>query len=263
MKSLIQKVLNKIGWEIVRIETKIPRALFDTLVHAYEHEISGQRSFIRNKPRRHNLIGNLIGTSAPEAFFIIDSISRTNHLGGQVCEFGVAQGRTSALIANELLGTGRVLHLFDSFTGLPAPSMEDELIDDIFNLGNMASYEGLMSVPSKEVINILEGLEIPKSAYVIHEGFIRNTLQDSIHLPERVTFAYIDFDFYEGILDALKFVESNSVIKTEVIVDDYNFFSSGSKKAVDYFIASTTNTSWVCTVSEDVNGHFVTLVRTR
>jgi O-methyltransferase len=261
MKSLIQKLLNKIGWEIVRLEAKIPRELFDSLVHAYEHEISKSRSIIRNKPRRHNLIGKLIGTSAPEAFFIIESISRTNHLGGQVCEFGVAQGRTSALIANELLETGRVLHLFDSFAGLPAPSVEDELIDDIFNLGTMASYEGLMSVPRKQVMETLEGLEIPESSYVIHEGFIKNTLQNSTHLPEKVTFAYIDFDFYEGILDALIFVESKSIIDTEIIVDDYNFFSSGSKKAVDYFVESRTHTSWSCTVSNIVNGHFATLVR--
>ena len=261
MKSLIQKLLKKIGWEIVRLDAKIPRELFDSLVHAYEHEISGTRSFILNKPRRYNLIGNLIGTSAPEAFFIIESISRTNHLGGQVCEFGVAQGRTSALIANELLETGRVLHLFDSFTGLPAPSVEDELIDDIFNLGTMASYEGLMSVPRKEVIETLERLEIPESSYVIHEGFIKNTLQNSTRLPEKVTFAYIDFDFYEGILDALIFVENKSIIGTEVIVDDYNFFSSGSKKAADYFVESRTHTSWSCTVSNIINGHFATLVR--
>ena len=134
MKSLIQKSLNRIGWEIVRLGSKVPRDLFDSITTAYEYEISKSRVSIHQKSRRTLLLGELVGTSPPEAYFIIESVARTNNLGGDVCEFGVAQGRTSALLANELLGTGRVLHLFDSFSGLPAPSNNDKLLDDIFRL---------------------------------------------------------------------------------------------------------------------------------
>ena len=261
MKSLIQKALNRIGWEIVRLGSKVPRDLFDSVTSAYEYEISQTRTSIQQKSRRTLLLGDLIGTSPPEAYFIIESVSRTNRLGGDVCEFGVAQGRTSALIANELLGTGRVLHLFDSFSGLPAPSNNDKLIDDIFSLGTLEAYEGLMSFPPKAVESILNRLEIPRSSYVIHPGFIKDSLKNSKSLPNRVTFAYIDFDFYDGILDALKFVDKTSSIGTEIIVDDYDYFSSGAKLAVEHFLDGAGLGTWKCQVADRVHGYFATLLR--
>jgi hypothetical protein len=261
MKSLIQKSLNRIGWEIVRLGSKVPRDLFDSITTAYEYEISKSRVSIQQKSRRTLLLGELVGTSPPEAFFIIESVARTNNLGGDVCEFGVAQGRTSALLANELLGTGRVLHLFDSFSGLPAPSNNDKLIDDIFSLGSLDAYEGLMSFPPKAVEKILDRLEIPRSSYVIHPGFIADSLKRSKSLPNRVTFAYIDFDFYDGIFDALTFVDKTSSIGTEIIVDDYDYFSSGAKLAVEHFLDAATLGKWKCEVADRVYGHFATLIR--
>jgi len=261
MKSLIQKVLNRIGWEIVRLGSKVPRDLFDSITSAYEYEISQTRTSIQQKSRRTLLLGDLIGTSPPEAYFIIESVARTNRLGGDVCEFGVAQGRTSALLANELLGTGRVLHLFDSFSGLPAPSNSDELIDDIFGLGTLEAYEGLMSFPPKAVESILNRLEIPRSSYVIHPGFIKDSLKNSKSLPNRITFAYIDFDFYDGILDALTFVDKTSSVGTEIIVDDYDYFSSGAKLAVEHFLDGAGLGTWKCQVADRVYGYFATLLR--
>ena len=123
MKFLIQKILNFLGWEITRLGAKIPRETFDSLVKAYEYEVTKTRPIIGSQPRRHRILGDLMGTSPSEAYFIVESLARTQHLGGDVCEFGVAQGRTSALIANELLAKNRKLHLFDSFSGLPAPSV--------------------------------------------------------------------------------------------------------------------------------------------
>lgn len=261
MKSLIQKALNRIGWEIIRLGTKVPRDLFESIATAYEYEISKTRTDIQHKQRRTLLLGDLIGTSPAEAYFIIESIARTNKLGGDVCEFGVAQGRTSALLANELLGTGRVLHLFDSFSGLPAPSKNDDLIDDIFNLGSLAAYEGLMSFPPEAVTNILDRLEIPRASYVIHAGFIADSLKVSKSLPTKVSFAYVDFDFYDGILDALSFVDKTSLIGTEIIVDDYDYFSSGARLAVENFIDSKNCGIWKCQVAERVHGYFATLLR--
>ena len=125
----------------------------------------------------------------------------------------------------------------------------------------MSAYEGLMKVPAREVTRVMDALGIPKDAVVIHAGFIEQTLQNSSQLPKTVTFAYIDFDFYDGISAALSFVDTASVVGTEVIVDDYNFFSSGAKMAVDNFLQTTKTNSWTCYVADQVNGHFVILKR--
>ena len=50
-------------------------------------------------------------------------------------------------------------------------------------------------------------------------------------------FAYVDFDFYEPILTALRFLRPRMPAGGTVVVDDYGFFSAGAKTAVDEFIA--------------------------
>ena len=80
------------------------------------------------------LIFELIGTSPIEGLNILDSLKKTSILEGDVCEFGVAQGKTSKLIASFLKKNNKKLYLFDSFSGLPKPSAEDQLKDDIFKL---------------------------------------------------------------------------------------------------------------------------------
>src|ERR1700704_3675287 len=89
------------------------------------------------KPGREAYLADLLGTSVSEAIYILESLHAGLKVGGDICEFGVAQGATSKLLASELLDSDRHLFLFDSFEGLPPPSPEDVLIDDIFELGSM------------------------------------------------------------------------------------------------------------------------------
>ena len=83
-----------------------------------------------------------IGTNLVEALFLLNELSQAMHLDGDVCEFGIAQGATSALIGNEIRNTSKALWLFDSFEGLPRPTEKDKLIDDIFSLGSIEKYQG-------------------------------------------------------------------------------------------------------------------------
>jgi len=77
------------------------------------------------------------GVTIAQAIYLIDLLRETSNLKGAVLEMGVAQGFTSQLIAVEILEQTRDMWLFDSFKGLPAPTAEDELIDDIFSLGDI------------------------------------------------------------------------------------------------------------------------------
>ena len=90
------------------------------------------------------------------------------------------------------------LFLFDSFEGLPKPSKEDGLKDDIFNLGDMSRYEGTMKCHRQECMGRLQmhNLHLNGNIKVV-PGFVENTLQ---HSPDKVCFAFIDFDFYEPIV---------------------------------------------------------------
>jgi len=126
------------------------------------------------------------------------------------------------------------LWLFDSFKGLGKPSENDQLINDIFNLGSIDKYEDTMACSVDEVQSRLNAISFPSSRVRIIEGFIEDTIEYA-NMPEKVCFAYVDFDFYTPISIALKFLNERLVMGGVIVVDDCGFFASGAKTAVDEF----------------------------
>lgn len=208
--------------------------------------------------RRQFLINRLIGTQPAEAWAIIRAMQETCHLPGDVCEFGVAQGATSALMASELLEQPGALHLFDSFQGLPAPTAKDELLHDIFGLKTMGAYAGTMACGVDQVLARLAIVGFPPERVVVHAGFLAETLVE--HYPLMVRFAYVDVDLYESTRLALDFLLCHVVDGGIALVDDYGFFSSGAKTAVDEAAARG---GWELRLSDPESLHFCTLTRKR
>jgi len=103
------------------------------------------------------------------------------------------------------------------------------------NLGSVESYEGEMSFSIESVSNKLKDINFPISRTKIIPGWIEETIKGP-NIPKKVCFAYVDFDFYEPTLEALKFLDFVLTINGFIVVDDYEFFSAGAKAAVDEFI---------------------------
>lgn len=185
---------------------------------------------------RTDLLARLLGTGISEAMYVLAELHAALADPGDVCEFGVAQGATSALLANEIRGTAKALWLYDSFAGLPKPSPQDQLKDDIFNLGSIERYEGEMRCDSGEVEARLAQTGFPRERYHVCPGFVETTLRDGIG-PEQVCFAYVDFDFYAPIAHTLAYLDRHLSPRGRIVVDDYDFFSTGAKTAVDEFMA--------------------------
>src|SRR5258705_1691562 len=186
--------------------------------------------------RRAGLLHDLIGTTIGEAIYIIQNLHEGLRVPGDVCEFGVAQGATSRLLASEIMSTDRNLWLFDSFEGLPAPGPQDKLINDIFSLGSMDKYKGTMASPEAEVRAKLDSIGFPPARTKVKKGWVSDSIK-SCELPAQVAFAYVHFDFYEPIKDALEFLDSRMLPAGRIVVDDYGFFSEGAQLAVDQFVA--------------------------
>lgn len=186
---------------------------------------------------RSELLAKLLGTQLSEAVYIINYLHQSLKLPGDVCEFGIAQGATSALLANEIRATDKLLWLFDSFEGLPKPTEKDALINDIFGLGTIEKYQGTMAYGVNEVLERLRAISYPPARVKIVPGFIENTIS-LVDLPDRVCFAYVDFDFYEPILIALNYLNKHLPKGGCIVVDDYGFFSSGAGAAVDEFLTA-------------------------
>ena len=265
MKNTIRKILTSLGYEIRRTKGRsVPFETFANLAQAYEHCLNGNDDLIQPNEMRHKLLARLMGTPPSEAFFIVQALAKCKDLPGDVCEFGIAQGETSALIANEIfLSSNKRLHLFDSFRGLPRPSDKDQLKDDMFSLGSIEAYAGTMSSPEEMVRSRLKAISFPEQRYVIHKGFIEQLIHEDKFLPEEVCFAYVDFDFYEPIKIALNFLDHVTQSGSIIIIDDYDFFSTGVKIAVDEFIQAKLliGSVYECHIPSTHYGHFAILTK--
>lgn len=182
------------------------------------------------------LVANLLGTNAVEAAYVLQGMQEALGVPGDVCEFGVAQGRTSALIAHQLLGTDRHLWLYDSFEGLPAPTAKDELVDDIFGLGSMDAYTGTMKNPEALVREQLAKVQFPEARTHVVRGWVEETIGQGVG-PERVAFAYLDCDLYSPTICILRSIHDRLSVGSVLVLDDYGYFSSGVATAVAEFMA--------------------------
>jgi hypothetical protein len=109
------------------------------------------------------------------------------------------------------------------------------LKDDIFALGSIERYEGEMRCDPAEVETRLAQIGIAPSRYRLRAGAVEETLRTD-HGPAAVCFAYVDFDFYAPIAHALDYLDRHLTPNGRIVVDDYDFFSTGAKAAVDEFV---------------------------
>jgi hypothetical protein len=254
------------GYQIVSLanyygfKSRSPERLLDTikgLEEVYKELVFSK--FPVHDSKRIDLYSKLAGTQVSSAIYLVNHLHNSLNLPGDVCEFGVAQGRTSALIANEIRSSSKKLWLFDSFQGLPKPSEKDILTDDVFELGSMGAYEGTMSFPIRVLKEALAEVDLAEDRIRIVPGFIEATLKSS-EVPDRVCFAYVDLDFYEPILTTLRFLHEVIVPEGFIVIDDYGWFSAGAKLAVDEFFESH-RSSYALFSPIKSAGHFVMLQR--
>lgn len=265
VKRVAQRVFSALGFEFSRVSAAQVRvANFENLALAFQHSVDPEGTVIPENSLRSRLLGRLLGTPPTEAYYIVLALAHSRRIAGDVCEFGVAQGETTALIANEIREqVDKRLHLFDSFEGLPPPTAKDQLKDDILSLGSIEAYAGTMSCPDEMVRARLKAIEFPEDRCEIHKGFIEQTINNAPLLPTKVSFAYVDFDFYEPILIALRYLYSVMPVGGRIIVDDYDYFSTGAKVAVDEFVdeVNSSRECYRCFVPPSHLGHFAVLTR--
>lgn len=234
----IKKVASSFGIEIMTRQGRNNIDLeYQKLVGEYLDLLCERRSIaLPPNERRIGLLSRLVGTSVGEASHILACLVATLDIPGDVCECGVGSGATSAVLANELRQSGKCFWLYDTFDGLPMPTQEDRLIDDIDNLGSMEAYQGRMKHPRTEVEARLAAIGVDGRAIRIVPGLFEDSVSAG-HLPAQVSFAYVDFDFYAPIKLALEALTPRLAVGGFIIVDDYGFFSMGAQTAVDGFLA--------------------------
>ncbi len=164
-------------------------------------------------------------------------------IAGDLVECGVWRGGSAMLAAitlGELGDTGRHLHLYDTFEGMPEPGeldrdpsgarMADEweqhagrTEDPVFAYGALSDVQANMAstgYPAERV------------------SFVQGKVEDTIpaHLPSAVALLRLDTDWYESTRHELEHLWPKLAPGGVLIIDDYGHWA-GARQAVDEFFA--------------------------
>lgn len=148
-------------------------------------------------------------------------------VAGDVVEFGCYVGTTSVYLADRLASTDRLLWLYDSFEGLPPKTGEDH------SPAGEQFVAGELLATKKQLIKNLTQAHVPMPK--ITKGWFSDVTEQQV--PERITFAFLDGDYYHSIKDPLKLIWPHLSPGATIVVDDYaNEALPGAARAVDEWL---------------------------
>ena len=146
---------------------------------------------------------------------------------GDVVEFGCYVGTASVPLAKRLMRTDKTLSVYDSFEGLPDKATQDE------SPVGLQFKKGELFASKKQLIKNFKQAGVPLPHIV--KGWFSDTTPEQV--PQRISFAYLDGDYYHSVLDPLKLIWPRLVPSAVVIVDDYaNEALPGAAKAVNEWL---------------------------
>lgn len=181
--------------------------LDDTEFWAYYDELVGEN--------RH---------SADRKFMLRSLLALVEGVPGDLAECGTYEGASAHLLAQRLDDEHEFLHLFESFQGLPRPSVAD---GDYWKGGDLAANEELVRTRLARF----------GEAVVIHAGWIPDRFPE---VEDRVfSFVHVDVDLYEPTAASVRFFYPRLVTGAVLLFDDYGFSSCpGARRAIDEFVGT-------------------------
>ena len=162
--------------------------------------------------------------SEREIQVVLRELAHTSEVAGDVVEFGCYVGTTSVHLAAALRGGDKQLWLYDSFAGLPEKRSEDRSpAGEQFRTGE------LLATKKQLVLNLTQAhVPMPRNT----KAWFADLTPEQI--PSTISFAFLDGDYYDSILDPLRLIWSRLSPGAVVVVDDYaNEALPGAAKAVD------------------------------
>jgi hypothetical protein len=176
-------------------------------------------------------------TSNERLFGLIEAVKHIVAAGieGDFVECGVYKGGSVMAMALALLRQGctdRDLHLYDTFSGMTAPSA----IDVDMHGRSPDSWREWAIAPLVEVQAALGSTGYP----VERLHFVRGRVEDTIphQAPEKVALLRLDTDWYESTRHELLHLFPRLTSGGVLIIDDYGQYR-GSKKAVDEYFSQS------------------------
>ena len=175
----------------------------------------------------NDLMSEVIGHTVVDkrrCLMIYQYAKQVSGLSGDVAEVGAYKGGTARLLAKAFEPEAKIIHLFDTFSGMPPPEPGKDL-----------HKEGDFDNTSLEEVKTY--LDDCKNV-----RFYPGLFPDTSKPVENTTFClvHIDVDIYKSVMDCCKFFYPRLQRGAIMIFDDYGFWGCpGVKMAVDEFFSNT------------------------
>ena len=175
----------------------------------------------------NDLMSEVIGHTVVDkrrCLMIYQYAKQVSVLLGDVAEVGVYKGGTARLLAKAFEPEAKIIHLFDTFSGMPPPDPGKDLHKE-GDFGNTSLEEVKTYLDDCKNVRFYPGL-----------------FPDTSKPVENTTFClvHIDVDIYKSVMDCCKFFYPRLQRGAIMIFDDYGFSGCpGAKMAVDEFFSNT------------------------
>jgi hypothetical protein len=159
-----------------------------------------------------------------------------SHVLGDFVECGVFKGAQVAAMAMAILETGetgRKIHLFDSFVGIPKAGPKDNVMRPLVggNDGELVT-SGVSACSSHAVRVNMRSWGVPDDLLVYHEGWFQDTVP--MAKIDKIALLRLDADLYESTLVCLKGLYPKVAAGGWCIADDYVL--DGCRDAVNQYL---------------------------
>lgn len=223
MKAIIQGLLRPLGITIARI---------------YPPHITPVDRRILDAVRPYTMTGT------ERILALIDAVRylAQNRIAGDIAECGVWRGGSMVAIALTLLSENdrsRTLYLYDTFSGMSAPTARDR---DAAGTPAEALLKGYRKgtglwceAPLEDVRNNLAATGYPADKVRFVVGKVEDTIPAQV--PGPLALLRLDTDWYESTLHELHHLYPLLVSRGVLIIDDYGHWQ-GSRQATDEYFAT-------------------------
>jgi O-methyltransferase len=162
---------------------------------------------------------------------------------GDFVECGVWRGGSAGLMGLALkhFSQKRDLHLFDSFEGLPEPSLNDGPVAFGYSggvcSGNLVSVNKCAAELNDVKHFLFREMKIPEKSVFFYKGWFQDTIPNLGKEPRDIAILRLDGDWYESTKICLESLFNRVVKGGVILIDDY-FCWEGCRKATDEFLST-------------------------
>ncbi|GAC1387012.1 MAG: hypothetical protein NVS1B7_6290 [Candidatus Saccharimonadales bacterium] len=162
---------------------------------------------------KHPRISSQVTTD--EIYILLSALHKQIESGvnGAVVELGCYKGTMSLYISRFLKAVDptREFHVYDSFTGLPQKSPEDQSpAGDQFQVGELRATKN-------EFVRNFKHAHVPLPT--IHKQWFEKL--KTADMPDLISLAFLDGDYYSSIKQSFKLIEKLLAPRACIIVDDF------------------------------------------